>query len=72
MCLAIPLKVVNIVDENTIVVKSGDHSIDVSGVLIGKVNVGEYVMVHAGFAIQKMSEKEAKDILSYVPGEQNA
>jgi len=70
MCLAIPLKVLKIVDETTLTVKSGNMDLNVSCMLIGKVLVGEYVLVHAGFAIQKMSEAEAEETLSLVPGEQ--
>lgn len=58
MCLAIPCKIVEI--DNSMGV------IDVDGVkgkasllLIEDPKVGEYVIVHAGFAIQKMDEQEA-------------
>lgn len=70
MCLAIPLKVLNIVDDKTITVKSGNMDLNVSCTLIGKVLPGEYVLVHAGFAIQKMSEKEAVETLSLISGEE--
>ena len=69
MCLAIPLKVLKIVDENTLTVESGNMDLNVSSMLIGKVLIGEYVLVHAGFAIQKMSEKEAVETLSIISGE---
>lgn len=32
--------------------------------LVDKVEVGDYVLLHAGFAIQKLDEKEAKKTLS--------
>ncbi|MFH1480114.1 MAG: HypC/HybG/HupF family hydrogenase formation chaperone [Pseudomonadota bacterium] len=58
MCLAIPCKIIEI--DNSMAV------IDVAGVkgeacllLIEDPKVGEYVIVHAGFAIQKLDEKEA-------------
>ena len=69
MCLAIPLKVIKIVDEKTLAVESGNTELNISSVLIGKVLVGEYVLVHAGFAIQKMSEQDAIETLSIISGE---
>jgi len=37
------------------------RNIDIS--LVGKVKTGDYVIVHAGFAIQILNEKEAKTTL---------
>jgi len=61
MCLAIPGKVLSIQD------RTGE--VDFGGV-IRKVNlsmvdtaVGEWVVVHAGFAIQTMDEEEAQETL---------
>ena len=69
MCLAIPLKVLKVVDDNTLTVESGSMNLNVSSMLIGSVLPGEYVLVHAGFAIQKMSAKEAVETLSIISGE---
>ena len=69
MCLAIPLKVLKIVDEETLAVESGNMELKVSCTLIGKVLPGEYVLVHAGFAIQKMSEQDALETLSIISGD---
>jgi len=62
MCLAIPSKIINI--ENNIAI------IDVDGVqrkasllLLEDVKVGEYVIVHAGFAINKLDETSANESL---------
>ncbi len=62
MCLAIPSKVVKII--------AGMATIDVDGVkrevsllLLEDVKVGEYVIVHAGFAIHKIDEKDALESL---------
>jgi hydrogenase expression/formation protein HypC len=63
MCLAIPSKIVNI--ENNIAI------IDVDGVrreasllLLEDVQVGDYVIVHAGFAINKINEDHALESLT--------
>ncbi len=62
MCLAIPSKVVEI--------KDGLGTIDVDGVirkvsllLLEDVCVGDYVIVHAGFAIHKIDETAAQESL---------
>ncbi len=61
MCLAIPGKVVNI-DGN-------QAEVDFGGVLrktnisLVDAKIGEYVVVHAGFAIEKMDEEEARETL---------
>lgn len=61
MCLAIPGQVVSI--------DSNQADVDFGGV-VRKVNVslvdarvGEWVVVHAGFAIEKMDEEEARETL---------
>jgi len=63
MCLAIPSKIVEI--ENNIGI------LDVDGVrrkasliLLEDPKVGEYVIVHAGFAIQKIDESAAMETLA--------
>lgn len=67
MCLAIPGKIVEIVDEDSRIAK-----VDVGGVkrninigLLGKeeARVGDYVLIHVGFAMSKVDEAEAEDTL---------
>jgi hydrogenase expression/formation protein HypC len=62
MCLAIPSKIVRI--ENNVA------TIDVDGVqreasllLVENPEVGDYVVVHAGFAINKINEEDALESL---------
>lgn len=62
MCLAIPSKITRIENEMA--------TIDVDGVqrqasllLLADARVGDYVIVHAGFAIQKIDEAAARDTL---------
>ena len=66
MCLAIPGKVLEI---NTSVqptmgkVSFGGIKKEVCLGLVPEVKVGEYVIVHVGFAISTMDEKEAQETL---------
>ena len=58
MCLAVPAKVISIEAAVAQVdVMGNTTSADLS--LLENVQVGDYVMVHAGFAIQKYDEQEA-------------
>jgi hydrogenase expression/formation protein HypC len=65
MCLAIPGKITEIVDPDNHIAK-----VDVGGVrrnvnigMLDDVNVGDYVLIHVGFAMSKVDEKEAEETL---------
>jgi hydrogenase expression/formation protein HypC len=62
MCLAIPAKVVK-VKEDKAQVDFGEGVLREVNVTLVNVKVGEYVLVHAGYAIQVLSEKEARETL---------
>jgi len=64
MCLGIPAKV-------TQVGRSGEGKVDYLGtkvrvnfLLLENVKPGDWVIVHAGFAITKLDEEEARETLS--------
>lgn len=60
MCLAIPAEVVEIsTDTATAVVDAGGARKRISVTLVDDLAVGDYVLVHAGFAINKIDEDEA-------------
>jgi hydrogenase expression/formation protein HypC len=59
MCLAVPAKVVSIEGPTaTVSVLGNTTTADIS--LLENIHTGDYVLVHAGFAIQKYDEEEAK------------
>lgn len=62
MCLAVPGEVQNVNGDRAIVDITGVRK-EVSTVLIGEVAIGDYVLVHAGCAIAKIDEQEAKETL---------
>ncbi|MDR0360245.1 MAG: HypC/HybG/HupF family hydrogenase formation chaperone [bacterium] len=73
MCLAIPGKVIEIVDEDKQIAK-----VEVSGVR-RNVNIGlltgderpafgDYVLIHVGFALSKIDEQEAMETLRMLEG----
>ncbi len=59
MCLAFPGKIVEL-DGNRAIVDFGGVRQEVDVSLLEDVEVGDWVLVHTGFAIQKMTEEEAK------------
>ena len=63
MCLAIPARVTS-VDGDKAKVDFGEGVLRDVNVTLVDAKVGEYVLVHAGYAIQKMDEKDAKETLA--------
>ena len=57
MCIAVPAEVIEKKEGNIAVVDYGDLQQEVRVNLVD-VNVGEFVLVHVGFAIQKLSREE--------------
>jgi hydrogenase expression/formation protein HypC len=65
MCLAIPGKIVEIVDEENQIAK-----VEVGGVrrninigMLDETRVGDYVLIHVGFAMSRIDEQEAHETL---------
>ena len=70
MCLAIPGKVVSISGDDPLT-RMG--RIDFSGVIkqaclayVPEVKIGDYVIVHVGFALSKVDEDEAQKVFEYL------
>lgn len=63
MCLGFPGRIIEM-DELTAIVDIAGTKREVSlAMLPDEVAIGDYVMVHVGFAIAKMDEKEAEETL---------
>jgi hydrogenase expression/formation protein HypC len=62
MCLAIPAKVVS-VKEDKAQVDFGEGVLREVNVTLVNAKVGDYVLVHAGYAIQVVDEKEAVETI---------
>lgn len=67
MCLAIPGKIVEIVDvENRIAkveVGGVKRNINIGMLPDDETHVGDYVLIHVGFAMSKVDEREAEETL---------
>ncbi len=62
MCLAVPMKVMSITGDRAQALL-GDVEREIGLAMLPDVKVGDYVIVHAGFAIQRLDELEAKETL---------
>ena len=62
MCLAVPMRVIEI-KGSLGTVELGGFKRRISLDLLNKIDIGDYVIVHAGFAIQKLDEEEAEKML---------
>ena len=62
MCLAIPGKIVSI-DGNTALVNFDGIEQEVIIALVLNPEVGKYVIIHAGYAIEQMDEKDAMEAI---------
>ena len=70
MCLAIPGKIISISGEAPL---ERTGKIDFGGILknaslayVPEANVGDYVIVHVGFALSRVDEAEAQKIFEYL------
>jgi len=67
MCLAVPARIVELDGARaTVEVPGNRFSADVS--LVPGVRVGDYVLVHAGFAIERYRTEDAEEILRLYEG----
>lgn len=62
MCLAIPSKIVDIQDQMAIIDVEGVRR-SASLLLLEDASIGDYVIVHAGFAIHKIDPETARESL---------
>ena len=63
MCLAIPAQVVEISGNETAVVELGGIRKAISTALLDEVAVGDYVIVHVGYALELLNVAEAEETL---------
>ncbi len=62
MCLSIPAKIVSI-EGSTAEVSAGGTLFKAGLQMVENAKVGDYILLHAGFAIQKISETEAEETI---------
>lgn len=60
MCLAVPAEIIELKENDVAVMDLAGVRRDVSIMLVDGVAVGDFVLVHAGFAIEKIDPAEAR------------
>lgn len=60
MCLAVPMKLVELTGEGVGKVDAGGVTTGVSLMMVPFAQVGDYLIIHAGFAIEVLDQQEAE------------
>ncbi len=63
MCLAVPLKLIKVNTDGTAVAERGGVTRTVNVSFLREPKEGDYVIVHAGFAIERIREQQAADVM---------
>jgi hydrogenase expression/formation protein HypC len=63
MCLAIPVQISEILDGERAMASAGGILREINTALVDDLRVGDYVILHVGFALSKLDEAEARDTL---------
>jgi hydrogenase expression/formation protein HypC len=67
MCLAVPVKIVEI-DGTNAVVETGGVRRKANLAFVPDATVGDFVLLHAGFAIKKWSEEDVQELNQILAG----
>jgi len=63
MCLGVPAKILSVRGDAAVVALAGVER-EISVLLLDGARAGDWVIVHAGFAIDKLSEEDAEQTLA--------
>ena len=63
MCLPTVAKIKKIIDINTAVADFGGITAEIKTNLLNGLSVNDYVLIHAGFAINRISKEDAMEII---------
>jgi len=66
MCLGIPAKVIEVDESNQGKIDYMGTKVKTNFALLVDVKVGDWVIVHAGYAISKLNEEEAQETLDLI------
>jgi len=61
MCLAVPLIMVEKIDESFVILEGSSVRIKACCTLVPELDVGDNCLVHAGFVIEKITAEDAKE-----------
>ena len=64
MCLAMPAQITQLLDQQRAVVNLGGIEKEISVALIEEISIGDFVIIHTGYALTRLDETEAKKTLA--------
>lgn len=64
MCLAIPVRITEIVDNERALASSGGVIREINTALVEDLSVGDYVILHVGYALSRLDQAEAERTLA--------
>lgn len=64
MCLALPCRIVEMLDDDKAIIEVSGMRKDISLALVEGVGVGDYVIVHVGYALTRLDPEEADKTLA--------
>ena len=64
MCLAVPARVSSLLENSRAMIDIGGVEKEISLELVDDVSVGDYVIVHVGYALSRLDEEEALKTLA--------
>jgi hydrogenase expression/formation protein HypC len=66
MCLAIPVQIRAILDDERAMASAGGILREINTALVEDLQVGDYVILHVGYALSKLDEAEAQQTLETI------
>lgn len=63
MCLAIPVQIDSIIDAENAVACVGGILREINTALVDDLRVGDYVILHVGYALSRLDEEQARETL---------
>lgn len=64
MCLAIPVQITELLDGNRALASAGGIVREIDTTLVDELQLGDYVILHVGYALSKLDEAEALQTLA--------
>jgi len=64
MCIAVPMKIIEFMPDNKALAEAAGNRFEIDIRLIGEIKAEDFVLVHAGCAIERVDNKAAADILT--------
>ena len=61
MCLAVPMEILKLQADNRAVARQGKTEVEIDVSLLENPKPGDYVIIHAGFAIETLDLQEAEE-----------